>query len=463
MSNDLTLDVNNETDSALARQLDDQAKETYAHSVGTQAVIFLMPLKMHARERRIRERMEEPNPNLPAAPINHIGHQRRLPRADMVMPYTPNHDTIYSGAALDVGIEPVILTTPTILDRYWSVQIGGAYIVNEPYIGTRATGGEGGHFAFIGPDWEGELPDGVMPYRVPSNSALFAVRILVEDEADLPAVHKLQDQFKLTALSAWGKPAEMASPASYRRLPPNRFEGDLAWLQDAWQLLQRDPPTPEHAAMLKSFESVGLFVDQPFDPDNIDPAFRRGLAKSIESGHDIMRWKAKYRGTQSASCWNVDLVGGSYGFDYLARAEGAVQGLFVHDSQECLYFHTYTDGHNEPLDASKRYRLHFEANQLAPTYKDGFWSITMYKANYQYAANPINRYAIKDRTPGLQFNADGSLDIYIQHEPPIGHESNWLPSAKSGIFRLNYRVYLPQAPLLNRATVEDYLPPVLPV
>lgn len=87
----------------------------------------------------------------------------------------------------------------------------------------------------------------------------------------------------------------------------------------------------------------------------------------------------------------------------------------------------------------------------------------MYKANYQYAANPIKRYAIKDRTPGLQFNADGSLDLYIQNDPPIGHESNWLPSAKSGIFRLNYRVYLPQAPLLNRATVEHYLPPVLPV
>lgn len=457
---ELTLQVSNETNHTLAKQIDDQAKEAYAFSTGTQAVIFLMPLKMHARERRIREQMEAPNPNLPAAPVNHIGHQRRLPRADMVMPYTPNHDTIYSGAALDVSIEPVILTTPTVTDRYWSVQIAGAYIVNLPYLGTRATGGQGGHYALVGPDWEGDLPDGVTLYRIPTYSAMCAVRILVEDEADLPAVHQVQNQFKLTALSQWGKSAENTTPASYNRLPPNNFDGELAWLQDAWQLLQRDRPSAEHAAILKAFESVGLYVDAPFDPDAIDPAFKRGLVRATKSGHDIVRWKAKYRGTQSASYWNVDLVGGSYGFDYLARAEGAVQGLFVHDPEECTYFHTYSDGNNKPLDASKQYRLHFDADQLPPIYEQGFWSITMYKANYQYAANAINRYAIKDRTPGLQYNADGSLDLYIQHTPPLGHESNWLPSAESGIFRLNYRVYLPKPAMLDRQQVEHYLPPV---
>ena len=67
----------------------------------------------------------------------------------------------------------------------------------------------------------------------------------------------------------------------------------------------------------------------------------------------------------------------------------------------------------------------------------------MYGSDFQLVKNPINRFSIGDRTPGLTCNPDGSLDIYIQNEPPTGHESNWLPSPPSGLFRLNYRIYLP--------------------
>ena len=152
MKDELTLHAFDATDSTTARNFDEQIKETYAYSVGMQAVIFLMPLKMHARERRIREQMEEANPHLPAAPVNQLGHQRRLPFAGLVMPYTPNHDTLYSGAAIDVGCEPVVLTVPPIEDRYYSVEIGDAYIVNQPYIGTRTTGTQGGHYALMHAD-----------------------------------------------------------------------------------------------------------------------------------------------------------------------------------------------------------------------------------------------------------------------------------------------------------------------
>ena len=462
MKNELTLHAYDATDSDAAERFDEQAKEALAYSIGLQAVIFLMPLKVHARERRIREQMEEANPNLPAAPVNQMGHQRRLPVAGLVMPYTPNHDTLYSGAALDVSHEPVVLTVPPIEDRYFSVQIGDAYIENQPYIGTRATGTQGGHYAFMHPDWQGELPENVIPYRLPQKQGLCAIRIFTEDESDVAAVNAIQNQFKLCSLSTFG--SDNPQPASYERLPSNhKIDGQLEWLEDAWQLLQAAPPATKHAAILTTFATVGLKTTEPFDADKIDPAFQRGLVRAIEAGHDVMRWKAKFRGEQSESRWNVDLVGGSYGFDYLARAEGAVQGLFVHDAAECVYFHTYMDANNEPLDASKRYQLHFNADQLPPTLEKGFWSITMYKADYQYVENAINRYAIKGRAEGLQYNADGSLDICIQNTPPVGMESNWLPSAESGIFRLNYRIYLPAAPLLNLDTVEHFLPPVLRV
>jgi hypothetical protein len=73
-----------------------------------------------------------------------------------------------------------------------------------------------------------------------------------------------------------------------------------------------------------------------------------------------------------------------------------------------------------------------------------FWSITTYNNASYLVDNPINRYAIGDRTPGLKYNEDGSLDIYIQHDSPgKDKQSNWLPSP-SGAFSLLMRLYIPQ-------------------
>ena len=56
--------------------------------------------------------------------------------------------------------------------------------------------------------------------------------------------------------------------------------------------------------------------------------------------------------------------------------------------------------------------------------------------------NPIHRYAIGDRTPGLEVNRNGSLDLYLSHDSPKGHEANWLP-VPAGSFTLILRIYLP--------------------
>jgi len=93
---------------------------------------------------------------------------------------------------------------------------------------------------------------------------------------------------------------------------------------------------------------------------------------------------------------------------------------------------------------------------MPPT--DAFWSVTMYDIpKFYLVANPINRYSIGDRTPGLKYNPDGSLDIYIQHESPgPDKESNWLP-APEGDFRPILRMYQPRQEALDGAFV---LPPI---
>jgi hypothetical protein len=81
---------------------------------------------------------------------------------------------------------------------------------------------------------------------------------------------------------------------------------------------------------------------------------------------------------------------------------------------------------------------------------DAFWSLTVYGLDRFLVTNPINRYSIGDRTKGLQYNADGSLEFYIQHEVPMGKESNWLPTPADAFYLL-FQAYQPRAELLTGA------------
>ena len=79
--------------------------------------------------------------------------------------------------------------------------------------------------------------------------------------------------------------------------------------------------------------------------------------------------------------------------------------------------------------------LHFPKGQMPPA--KGFWSVTMYDADYFFVKNPIDRYNVSSRSD-FKYNNDGSLDIYIQKDSPGKEkEANWLP-APAGKFVLKY-------------------------
>lgn len=384
-----------------------------------------------------------------------------LATADDIMPYTPNNDTVYSGALLELADEPIILTVPEIQDRYWSVEVADCYTENLFYIGTRATGGHAGNHAFVGPNWKGALPADVIVHRVPYNSLMFALRIGVipGDNEDLKKVLGLQQKFALTSLSNWGDPKKFGQAEVPKLAPRPNYTGNLAFFQTLADLLPEDPPTDQHAAAVKLLERGGIVVGQPFDPAKLDEPTRKGLTRAALEAPQMMKWKVKYRGTPYPTRWN-NLRPGDYGVDYLDRAAGALEGLFVHDREEAVYFSTYEDGDAQLLDGKNNYVLHFDKDEIPPTLKNGFWSITIYGADFQLVKNPIDRFSIGDRTNGLVYNANGSLDIYIQGAAPQGKESNWLPSPPDGLFRLNYRIYLPEEPARNPDTLSKYLPPL---
>jgi hypothetical protein len=446
------------------RKHDAQAEEEWYYSVGIQNYVFTLPLTIVERERKLRLNpvaLEKAKKVAPAAPINQIGNMLTLATADDVMPYTPNNDTVYSGALLELADQPIILTAPDIHDRYWSVEVADAYTNNIFCIGTRATSGDGGNHAFVGPNWKGVLPPGVIEHRMPTNDMMFALRIgvLPQDEADLKKVNQLQQQFHLTSLDNWGDKSRFGQVAALDDAPLPEHDGDLAYFQTAADLLMRNPPPPDQEAAVILLARGGIDVGQPMDASKLDEPAHKGLVRAAQEGPEILRWKVKYRGTAYPTRWN-NLRPGDYGFDYLDRSLGALEGLFVHDRAEAEYFSTYEDGDAQLLDGSNRYVIRFDKDQIPPTMKNGFWSLTMYGANFQLVKNPIDRFSIGDRTKGLTYNPDGSLDIYVQNAPPKGYESNWLPCPLSGLFRINYRIYLPTKEAQDPATLGQYLPPI---
>ncbi|SEK22525.1 DNA sulfur modification protein DndE [Atopomonas hussainii] len=447
------------------RARDAQAQENWAYSLGMQAYVWGLPLTITDRERLLRLnerklRFVTERQICPCAPINQIGHMTKLATSADELPYTPNNDTVYSGVMLELKDDPVILSLPDVLDRYWSVQVVDAYLENVSYIGTRATQGKGGHYLFVGPDWQGVVPEGVELRRLPTHSGALALRYGVskEDPQDLPRVLALQQQVKTTSLSHWGQPDGLGkvTPVAMTR---KTYEGDLAFFERMVDLLNENPPRQEQRAAVGMFQSIGIELGKPFDASSLHPATIAGLKRALHDSQDLMTWKVKYRGTPYPTRWN-NLHEGTYGFHFISRAEGALEGLMVHDREEGVYFSTYEDGNGQLLDGQSRYVLHFAREALPQLQDKGFWSITLYGTNFQLVDNAINRYSIGSSTPGLQYNDDGSLTLYIQHQPPAGQASNWLPTPASGLFRLNYRIYLPNEATRNPRTLQRFIPGV---
>ncbi len=154
--------------------------------------------------------------------------------------------------------------------------------------------------------------------------------------------------------------------------------------------------------------------------------------------------------------WSITMTCGKASNGILLRAACAQHLFAVNLPQEAVYWTTTMDGAGQTLTGAHDYVLHFPPGGLPPN--NAFWSLTMTIAPGYMVANPINRYSVGDRS-GLVPNADGSIDIYIQHTAPAGHEANWLP-APSGNFMLWLRVYQPSAAILSGAY---HVPPVVEV
>jgi hypothetical protein len=363
---------------------------------------------------------------------------------------TPNSDTPYSMLQADLRAEPLVLGVPPIdKARYYSVQFADLYSCTYAYVGSRATGNNGGRFLLAGPGWKGDVPAGIdKVFRCETQFSLVIYRTQLFDAADIDNVKKIQAGYTVQPLSAFLKQPPPAAAPEIAWLPFNEdlFKTDFARALDF--LLQFCPEVPEEAALRARFASIGIGPGKKFSFADLDLAHKAEVAVAVKEGYDKVERRKDAIG-KNINGWLVGAAFGDRAFyhgDYLLRAAAAVAGIYGNIAEEAMYPMAKADAAGAPLDGSKhKYTLTFAAGDLPPV--NAFWSVTMYDGKTQLLIrNPINRYLINaPMLPGMKKNPDGSLTIYIQKDTPgPDKESNWLPAPDGPIY-LVMRLYWPKS------------------
>ncbi len=423
-----------------------------AEEIGVNAYLYFYPLvTMDVTRRQMTNLESGKKPGY--GPMNEFSHVREYPLADMKVVVRPNFDTLYSIAWLDLVKEPIILTVPDTDGRYYLMPLLDMWTDVFAVPGKRTTGTQAGHYAVVPQGWKGKLPKDVQRIDAPTPQVWAIGRTQTNGPDDYAAVHKVQDGFKLTPLSQWGKMPKpvkaVIDPSLDMKTPPLEQVNQMsaaAFFKYAAEVMKVNPPHIADWSMAAQLKKIGIEPGKSFDYDKLDSVVKSALDKAPADSQALMKWKLPTV-ARVVNGWsmNTDTMG-VYGDYYLKRAMVTMLGLGANQPADAIYPMNVADADGKPMNGDQNYVLHFSKEELPPV--EAFWSVTMYDAEGYQAANAINRFAVSSWMP-FQYNTDGSLDIYIQNENPgAGKEANWLPAPK-GPFGVTMRLYAPKANALD--------------
>jgi hypothetical protein len=382
-------------------------------------------------------------------PMGQIIRLRTYPAVDDHAVTAPNADTLYTTAFIDVSKEPWVFSIPDMGDRYYLMPMldGWTDVFQVP--GKRTTGGKAQKYAITGPGWSGTLPAGVTEYKSPTGIVWILGRIYCTGTPDDYAkVHALQDKFSLVPLSSYGKPYTPLPGEVDNNLDMKtgvRDQVDHLEVNDYFnylaKLMKTNPPAAEDAPIVAEMAKIGLVPGQDFDPSKLG-AFDKEAIKVVPKLAQVKIMEYFKTAAVPVNGWTY-LTNhiGVYGTDYLQRALVTAIGLGANRPQDAIYPTSDKDADGSAYDGNKKYVMHFDKGQTPPV--NGFWSLTMYDADYFFVPNPLNRYTLSSRSKFV-LNPDGSFDLYLQADSPgKAKEANWLPAPKAKFMPM-LRLYWPK-------------------
>ncbi|MDM0026494.1 DUF1254 domain-containing protein [Variovorax saccharolyticus] len=361
--------------------------------------------------------------------LNTFTHSKRLltPRDREVV--TPNNDTLYTNAWLDLSEGPLVIEVPDMGERYWTLGFLDMWTNPFAYAGRRTTGNRAQRLFVHGPQWTGTVPEDMVEIAAPGGDVWIIGRILVDDDAaDLARVAQLQQQFSILRaqdLQAAARVADTQMDGRKTETPEAhayRAMVDAAWARNPAPQEDHDTPSLWHRALRVA-----------------EPRLQQALGEVCQA----LREDAQP--SDIGGGWSVPMaIRTDWGRQFALRARVARNLIGALGIEEAMYPVAEVDHQGRPLDGAHRYTLCFPPG--AGPQVDAFWSLTVYrKSDCLLVDNPIDRYSIGDRTQGLHWDADGGLRIAIQHAAPSEprDRANWLPAPPEP-FYLTLRLYQPR-------------------
>jgi hypothetical protein len=411
-------------------------------SIAQDAYIFLYPLVLMDVSRKHFTNIE-PDKMFGRGPMNTFAHARTFPPATFRGATHTNFDTLYSVGWLDLIKEPVVISVPDTQGRYYLLQLLDMWTDSFAGVGKRTTGTAAGNFVVVGPNWKGDVPQGFQRVNAPTPFVWVIGRTRTDGPQDYKIVHNVQDGYKITLLSQWGKEPQRAQvkidPSVDMQIPPveqvKKMTPD-AFFAYAAELLKVNSPHLVDQPLLARMKLLGIEAGRDFELAAVGSLVRQALemAPAAAQAALIAEWPKVGR---AANGWVMNTDSGVYGANYLKRGAVAMFEIGMNRPEDAIY----PDTAASPLDGRNKYVIHFAKEALPPV--EEFWSVTVYDLQGFTVPNPTNRYTLGDRS-NLKTNVDGSLDIHLQSENPgPDKEANWLPTPDQP-FSLHARLYSPR-------------------
>jgi hypothetical protein len=426
-----------------------------ARQLGADAFIFGFPLL--AMTTAMCHTTGVPAPTGERAPLNHFAHIRRFPDASFHAIVGANADTLYSQAWLDLAEEPILLELPDTGGRSYLMTLLDAWSNVIASLGPRTANAGKRAYAIFGPGSTGAVPEGARRLDAPTSNVWAIWHLHADGREDLEAGLAIQRSLTLSPLGDNGAgqpPSGPVNPILDRSAAPQRLVLSMdapAFLTELAMQMGPNPPTTDDGPLLERLAGIGLRPGEPFDYFGLPTPIRAALATGIEDGRKAT---AQHPGQRTEGGWQmVQPSTGSFGSDHLKRARFANLALGISHPEDALFPLSHTDAQGRQLSGAHRYMLRFEPGRLPPV--GAHWSLAVYDMDQVFVQNSVDRHALGDRdNPKLE--ADGALEIAIQHDRPDGSDANWLP-APEGDFNLMLHMYWPSRRVLDGGWV---VPPV---
>jgi hypothetical protein len=355
---DFTFDSSSPARASAPASASDGWEADYAHSLGMQAYVYGFPWIYNAQLRWLwatpegrKVSVQNGKPDL-YAPVNSFHRNDQLANPDNSRSGgSPNCDTLYATAWLDVTHDPIVISVPAVTDRFYCIEMVCMDADNFAYVGTRSTGTESGNYLIAGPGWSGTVPNGVLDIlpRSRTVSIFLLGRTGVNDSTqdDLNKAIGIQAQYCVTPLSLW---PNTPPPTPSHVLVPDGFDYNTtagAWRTMNAAMTENPPGLPPGIAqdqLLKLFAPVGVGPGQ--DIERQSEATRAGLQRAAQDALAMLKRMTKAHGKQ-INGWTyppLDLGRAGQSTDFITRAAlQSLAGICANDPAEAVYLNAFND------------------------------------------------------------------------------------------------------------------------